>query len=128
MIISQPGVDVPSDAASPSSLSSILIASQGSCLRIHSAALFGDDGETMRLLKRADGNELSLTDDLPPDKIPRYAILSHTWGPDSDEATDRDLIDGTGKDKFGYKKIQLVPPSSCGLLPQFAEILSRLGS
>ena len=60
----------------------------------------------MRLLKSTDGNELSLTDDLPPDKIPRYAILSHTWGPDSNEVTYRDLMDGTGKDKVGYKKIQ----------------------
>ncbi|KAM7195080.1 P-loop containing nucleoside triphosphate hydrolase protein, partial [Rhypophila sp. PSN 637] len=60
----------------------------------------------MRLLKRDDRNEPSLTDDLPPDKIPRYAILSHTWGPDSDEVTYRDLTEGIGKDKVGYKKIQ----------------------
>ncbi|KAK0724111.1 hypothetical protein B0H67DRAFT_99888 [Lasiosphaeris hirsuta] len=58
------------------------------------------------LLKRADGNEVSLTDNLPLDKIPRYAILSHTWGSNSDEVTYRDLMDGTGKDKVGYKKIQ----------------------
>jgi len=60
----------------------------------------------MRLLKRADGNGLSLTEDLPTGRIPRYAILSHTWGPDTDEVTYRDLIDGAGKDKVGYKKIQ----------------------
>lgn len=66
----------------------------------------------MRLLKRADGNELGLTDDLPPDKVPRYAILSHTWGPDSDEVTYRDLMDGTGKDKIGYMKIQFCAEQS----------------
>ncbi|KAK5657411.1 hypothetical protein OQA88_2981 [Cercophora sp. LCS_1] len=60
----------------------------------------------MRLLKCADGNELSFTDNLPPDKIPRYAILSHTWGPDGDEVTYRDVMDGIGKDKVGYKKIR----------------------
>ncbi|GAB1311975.1 hypothetical protein MFIFM68171_02185 [Madurella fahalii] len=60
----------------------------------------------MRLVKCADGNELSLTGDLPPDKIPPYAILSHTWGSNSDEITYRDLMDGTGKDKVGYKKIR----------------------
>jgi hypothetical protein len=60
----------------------------------------------MRLLKCADGNRLSLTKDLPIDNIPPYAILSHTWGPDTDEVTYRDLMDGTGRDKVGYKKIQ----------------------
>jgi len=62
--------------------------------------------EAMRLLERADGNELRLTKDLPIDNIHRYAILSHTWGPDTDEVTYRDLMDGTGRDKVGYKKIQ----------------------
>jgi hypothetical protein len=38
--------------------------------------------------------------------IPAYAILSHTWGPDADEVTFDDWTNGTGKDKFGYKKIQ----------------------
>jgi hypothetical protein len=59
----------------------------------------------MRLL-RANGNELSLTEDLPTGKIHRYAILSHTWGPDTDEVAYRDLMDGNGKEKVGYKKIQ----------------------
>ena len=36
---------------------------------------------------------------------PRYAVLSHTWGADSEEVTYRDLIDGTGKSKAGWHKI-----------------------
>ncbi|KAE9379683.1 HET-domain-containing protein, partial [Stipitochalara longipes BDJ] len=35
-----------------------------------------------------------------------YAILSHRWGKDTEEVTYRDLIDGTGKNKVGYKKIR----------------------
>jgi len=59
----------------------------------------------MRLLQlKADG-ELSLTRDLIND-IPLYAILSHTWGADTDEVTYRDLIDSTGKRKIGYDKIR----------------------
>jgi Heterokaryon incompatibility protein (HET) len=38
--------------------------------------------------------------------IPPYAILSHTWGVDSEEVTFRDLVQGTGKNKVGYKKIE----------------------
>jgi len=78
------------------------------CLALSSLRYIVDPdslSEAMRLLKRANGNELSLTNDLPPDNIPRYAILSHTWGPNTDEVTYRDLMDGTGKDKVGYKKI-----------------------
>jgi hypothetical protein len=59
----------------------------------------------MRLLKCTAGNELILTDDLPPDKTPHYAILSHTWGLDTDEVTHTDLINGVYKDKVGYKKL-----------------------
>jgi hypothetical protein len=58
----------------------------------------------MRLLK-CDGNGFSLTEDLTTN-IPPYAILSHTWGPDADEVTYKDLIDGAGKDKAGYKKLE----------------------
>jgi Heterokaryon incompatibility protein (HET) len=39
------------------------------------------------------------------DEIPAYAILSHTWGADSDEVTYEDLIDGTCMNKIGYNKI-----------------------
>ena len=58
----------------------------------------------MRLLQYNDG-EFSLTKDYIVE-IPEYAILSHTWGPDTEEVTYRDLIDGTGKNKVGYEKIQ----------------------
>jgi len=59
----------------------------------------------MRLLKCDDGNGFSLTKDLTTG-IPSYAILSHTWGPDTDEVTYKDLVDGAGKDKVGYKKLE----------------------
>lgn len=58
----------------------------------------------MRLLDCGDGR-FKLTKDLVHD-IPRYAILSHTWGPDTEEVTFRDLVDGTGEDKIGYEKIR----------------------
>ena len=59
----------------------------------------------MRLLEISDRGELSLTDDLTAD-IPPYAILLHTWGPDQEEVSFKDLIDGRGKNKEGYTKIQ----------------------
>ncbi|KAH8674523.1 hypothetical protein BGZ60DRAFT_468818 [Tricladium varicosporioides] len=61
----------------------------------------------MRLLQHGDNGELNLTEDFAGDDvIPPYAILSHTWGADTDEVTFEDLVNGTGKDKPGYKKIQ----------------------
>ena len=59
----------------------------------------------MRLLEYNSDGELSLTEDFVGDEIPGYAILSHTWGPDGEEVTYRDIVGGTGKDKAGYKKI-----------------------
>ncbi|OAA61263.1 Heterokaryon incompatibility [Niveomyces insectorum RCEF 264] len=38
--------------------------------------------------------------------LPRYAVLSHTWGPDADEVTYKDLVDGTGDGKAGYEEIR----------------------
>ena len=60
----------------------------------------------MRLLERNSAGEFSLTKDFIGDDVPRYAILSHTWGPDTKEVTIKDLIDGTGKHKNGYNKIR----------------------
>jgi hypothetical protein len=60
----------------------------------------------MRLLERNSAGDLSLTKDLVGDNIPEYAILSHTWGADTEEVTFRDLIDRTGKSKAGYDKIR----------------------
>ena len=59
----------------------------------------------MRLLQFKDPSEFSLTHDLIKN-VPPYAILSHTWGADTDEVTFRDLIDNTGKSKAGYDKIR----------------------
>jgi hypothetical protein len=59
----------------------------------------------MRLLERNSVGELSLTKDFVGDNIPEYAILSHTWGADTEEVTFKDLMESTGKDKSGYKKI-----------------------
>jgi len=61
----------------------------------------------MRLLQRSNTGEFGLTKDLVGDDIiPPYAILSHTWGADTEEVTFKDLTNGTGEDKPGYKKIQ----------------------
>ena len=38
---------------------------------------------------------------------PRYAILSHTWHPDSEEeVTYQDLVNGTGRHKSGWQKLK----------------------
>jgi hypothetical protein len=60
----------------------------------------------MRLLQYNNDGRLSLTKDFAGDEIPEYAILSHTWGADTEEVTYKDVIDGTGKNKIGFKKIQ----------------------
>nr|CAL30201.1 HNWD3 [Podospora anserina] len=60
----------------------------------------------MRLLERDDAGGIRLTKDLPSDKIPPYAILSHTWGPDEEEVSYKDLEDGRAVSKLGYNKIQ----------------------
>ncbi|KAK0710354.1 hypothetical protein B0T26DRAFT_861707, partial [Lasiosphaeria miniovina] len=59
----------------------------------------------MRLLERGDTGELRLTNPIPNDaipEIPRYAILSHTWG--DEEVSFEDMADGTAKKKAGYAK------------------------
>ena len=59
----------------------------------------------MRLLQRKDGGNYSLTE-FVGDVIPRYAILSHTWGPDQEEVTFADLEQDAGTTKAGYRKLQ----------------------
>ena len=59
----------------------------------------------MRLLTFDEGGKLRLTEDLI-DKIPPYAILSHTWSADEDEVTFDDLMTGRGKSKAGYRKVR----------------------
>jgi hypothetical protein len=60
----------------------------------------------MRLLQYNNDGEFSLTKDLLGDDIPDYAVLSHTWGRDTEEVTYKDIIDGTGKNKIGHEKIR----------------------
>ncbi|KAK1829263.1 hypothetical protein QBC39DRAFT_136109 [Podospora conica] len=64
----------------------------------------------MRLLEAYDGPDglldFRLTRDYDPGSVPLYAILSHTWGPDSEEVSLQDLRDGVGKVKAGYDKIR----------------------
>jgi hypothetical protein len=61
----------------------------------------------MRLLHHSGSGEFSFTKDLVgDDRIPPYAILSHTWGSDTDEVTFEDVTNGTGKHKPGYEKIR----------------------
>jgi len=38
--------------------------------------------------------------------IPCYAILSHTWGEDNEEFNFNDVVNGTGKEKSGFRKVQ----------------------
>jgi hypothetical protein len=59
----------------------------------------------MRLLRVDENGEFSLTDDLI-NNIPRYAILSHTWGEDHDEVSFEDLTKGLKKTKAGHKKLR----------------------
>ncbi|EUC50529.1 hypothetical protein COCMIDRAFT_49524, partial [Bipolaris oryzae ATCC 44560] len=60
----------------------------------------------MRFLQINGSDRLSLVE-LLPDNLPPYAILSHTWGPSNEEVTYQDLLDGKGKEKFGYRKLIL---------------------
>ena len=58
----------------------------------------------MRLLHYGKSNKLSIHS-FDDSNIPRYAILSHTWGTDGDEVSFADLQTGGGKTKPGYNKI-----------------------
>jgi hypothetical protein len=57
----------------------------------------------MGLLERNNAGELSLSKDFIGDDIPEYAVLSHTWGADTAEATFKDMMDGTGEGKSSDK-------------------------
>lgn len=58
----------------------------------------------MRLVWIGDQGDLSLVEYFT--SIPRYAILSHTWGQDEEEVTLKDLLDGSGRSKTGFRKIE----------------------
>ncbi|KAH8728120.1 hypothetical protein GQ44DRAFT_59406 [Phaeosphaeriaceae sp. PMI808] len=61
----------------------------------------------MRLLKRTSDDSHELVEFVGSGTpIPRYAILSHTWGADHEEITYQDLDSGTFIKKAGYRKIQ----------------------
>ncbi|EFY94781.2 Heterokaryon incompatibility [Metarhizium robertsii ARSEF 23] len=60
----------------------------------------------MRLLKRDDIGNYSLTPDLSSDDVPPYAILSHTWGPDEVVFQDLTTTPGDWQRKAGYHKIE----------------------
>lgn len=60
----------------------------------------------MRLLEILPNGGFRLTRKLLDDAIPQYAILSHTWGDDSQEVTFEDMDRGSGRGKAGYKKIK----------------------
>lgn len=59
----------------------------------------------MRLLKVENGGNFSLVE-YTGKNFPRYAILSHTWGPDNEEVTFDDLKGNTAAHKAGYDKIR----------------------
>jgi hypothetical protein len=54
----------------------------------------------MRLLEWRD-DKFKLTEDLVHD-IPEFAILSHTWGSDSEEVTFKDMAEGDSHAKVDY--------------------------
>ena len=60
----------------------------------------------MRLLRCSNNGEFGLTNEVGDDTTPPYAILSHTWGPDTEEVTFEDMTNGTSKNKPGYEKIR----------------------
>ncbi|KAH7377414.1 beta transducin-like protein HET-D2Y [Pyrenochaeta sp. MPI-SDFR-AT-0127] len=60
----------------------------------------------MRLLRCSDNGDFGVPEVFPDnERIPPYAILSHTWEP-GQEVTFRDLVAGTGKGKSGFRKIR----------------------
>jgi hypothetical protein len=59
----------------------------------------------MRLLKYEEDGRLGITS-FDNNALPSYAILSHTWGLDSEEVTFADLAKGDSEHKPGYTKIR----------------------
>ncbi|KAH3906369.1 hypothetical protein HBH56_202710 [Parastagonospora nodorum] len=60
----------------------------------------------MHLLRSGPAGNFSLTFFHASDRLPSYAILSHTWGRHEDEVSFKDIVDGEGKDKAGYRKVR----------------------
>jgi hypothetical protein len=59
----------------------------------------------MRLLRRLLNGDLKLIS-FDGDETPQYAILSHTWGKESEEVTYKDIVKGAGRHKIGLRKIK----------------------
>ncbi|XPS92519.1 hypothetical protein M3J09_001907 [Ascochyta lentis] len=60
----------------------------------------------MRLLQRLPDNDDFCLVERVGNNIPRYAILSHTWGLDDNEVTFEDIAKDAGKSKLGYYKLK----------------------
>jgi Heterokaryon incompatibility protein (HET) len=65
----------------------------------------------MRLLKVNDDGSFGFHSPFRP--AVEYAVLSHTWGSDSEEVTFKDIVDGTGTEKRGYQKLQFCWNQAC---------------
>jgi hypothetical protein len=64
-------------------------------------------GSIMRLLHCKDDGTFELTQNLEDDKLPNYAILSHTWLSDDEEVNFEDMVAGIAPQKTaGYRKLQ----------------------
>jgi len=59
----------------------------------------------MRLLEIDTNGNLRLAT-FSGNNIPCYAILSHTWERDDQELTFQDVMNGVGRSKAGYRKVQ----------------------
>jgi hypothetical protein len=61
----------------------------------------------MRLLVIQESGGFGHVEVDPDDSdMPPYAVLSHTWGADGEEFLFKDLMEGTGKNKPGYRKVE----------------------
>jgi hypothetical protein len=67
----------------------------------------------MRLLQVNENGEFSLTKDII-NNTSLYAILSHTWGDDDKEVNFKDLTEGSGKTKAGYRKLRFCAEQAAG--------------
>jgi hypothetical protein len=59
----------------------------------------------MRLLHQESEGSFSLIERIG-DKIPPYAILSHTWGPEGQGVIFQDIMQVSGGEKDGYAKLR----------------------
>jgi len=60
----------------------------------------------MRLLEYQSDGSFHLTNQFLNDDLPPYAILSHTWGKESEEVIFEDMVSGSGRVKVGYQKLR----------------------